>query len=143
MPCSIALFVVVCVLFSQQCPFSSRFEETPGAEGGSTPQPAAGIKAFFSPLLGKDKQTPDFSRTRRKESVTSFVPRALPKNRGGRPRKERTDEQKGIAPCTGFYSAVLLCLNFKTCTGSVYQRAWDTAWDTLGFKYCLQLSGPS
>ena len=24
MPCSIALFVVVCVLFSQQCPFSSR-----------------------------------------------------------------------------------------------------------------------
>ena len=42
-------------------------------------------------MLGKDKQTPDFSRTRRKESVTSFVPRALPKNRGGRPRKERTD----------------------------------------------------
>ena len=107
------------------------FEEAPGAEGGSTPQPAAGIKAFFSPLLGKDKQTPDFSRTRRKESVTSFVPRALPKNRGGRPRKERTDEQKGTAPCTGFYSAVLLCLNFKTCTGNVYQRAWDT----LGFKY--------
>jgi hypothetical protein len=28
------------------------FEEAPGAEGGSTPQPqAAGIKAFFSPSL--------------------------------------------------------------------------------------------
>ena len=104
------------------------FEETPGAEGGSTPQPA-GIKAFFSPLQGKDTQTPDFSWTPR--SVTSFVSRALPKNRGGRPRKERTDEQKGIAPRTGFYSAVLLFLNFKTCTDNVYQRAWDT----LGFKY--------
>ena len=129
MPCSIALFVVVCVLFSQQCPFSSRrLRELKAAAPRSRRRES---KASFSPLLGKDKQTPDFSRTRRKESVTSFVPRALPKNRGGRPRKERTDEQKGIAPCTGFYSAVLLCLNFKTCTDNVYQRAWDT----LGFKY--------
>ena len=48
-------------------------EETPGAEGGSTPQPAAGIRAFFSPLQGKDTQTPDFSWAPRKESVTSFV----------------------------------------------------------------------
>ena len=108
------------------------FEETPGAEGGSTPQPqAAGIKAVFSPLQGKNTQTPDFSWAPRKESVTSFVPRPSPRNLGGRPRKRRTDEQKGIAPCTGFYSAVLLFLNFKTCTDNVYQRAWDT----LGFKY--------
>ena len=48
-------------------------EETPGAEGGSTPQPAAGIRASFSPLQGKDTQTPDFSWAPRKESVTSFV----------------------------------------------------------------------
>ena len=82
-------------------------------------------------MLGKHKQNPDFSWAPRKEGVTSFVPRSLPKNLGGRPRKPRADEQKGIAPCTGFYSAVLLFLNFKTCTDNMYQRAWDN----LGFKY--------
>ena len=65
------------------------FEETPGAEGGSTPQPqAAGIKAVFSPLQGKNTQTPDFSWAPRKESVTTFGPRPLPRNLGGRPRKD-------------------------------------------------------
>ena len=71
MPCSIPLFVVVCVLFSQQCPFSSR-RLPPGAEGGSTPHSAVRrqetIKAPFAPVLGK--QNPDFSWTPRKESAT-------------------------------------------------------------------------
>jgi hypothetical protein len=91
MPFSISLFVAVPFLF----------EETPGAEGlkaaaaaSIPPQPqpqAAGIKASFSPLLGKDKQNPDFSWKPGKESVRSFVPRFLPKNyadtsSGQRPR---------------------------------------------------------
>ena len=60
------------------------FEETPGAEGGSTPHSAVRrqetIKAPFAPVQGK--QNPSEGER--------FVPRSLPNNLGGRPRKPRT-----------------------------------------------------
>ena len=130
MPCSIALFVVVCVLFSQQCPFSSRrLRELKAAaprsrrQESKRPSPLCWAR-ISKPSTSAGRAGRRASRVLCPELCRRTVVAALA-------RKGQTNKRAPRRALAGFYSAVLLCLNFKTCTDSVYQRAWDTP----GFKY--------